>query len=140
MSSQPKIIPPPDLLLAPTLASFSVDPAVPEPVRAMVEQSISQSGSRLLAPVRFCNLDQAAKVVGRAAAFFDGQLKPSLAPLLRRAHPVLLCATRENGLPSEWELKTLLSILSGRTAGPSSVSWRRTAVHSLSELERASET
>lgn len=53
--------------------------------------------------------DDGAPVV----ALFDGKILPSHAELLRLPRPPLLLACRENGQPSQWELRALAAWLAG---------------------------
>jgi len=76
---------------------------------------------------------------GRELVLFDGRLGPSHATLLQREPPALLLATREpGGLPSQWEMRVLGSLLRGETMMPRGVMVARLWLERVADIQAAS--
>ncbi|MDQ3262065.1 MAG: hypothetical protein M3Y59_00165 [Myxococcota bacterium] len=71
--------------------------------------------------------------------FFDGKLSPAHARLLKGDRPALLCALRESGQPSEWELELLSSLVSGRPFNPPDTAWIHLQIGSMGGIGTAAD-
>ncbi len=108
---------------------------VPDALRRQVLLAAEASSFDLPAGSVFC--DERSVPPGpqkRLVVFTDGKLTANAAALLKRPDRPLLCALREGGRASEWELGMTLSCLGQTFAKPRTALWSKRTVSSYRQM------
>jgi len=123
----------PQQLIAPdpAVSAIQCDPQIPAPLFERV-RGFLDSKNPILPALRVVPANRAVLDPQRLTlALYDGKLAPAQASLLEGGRPALLCALRDAGQPSDWELQLLAALISGRPLENPGTDWHHLRIESV---------
>ncbi len=123
----------------PPVSLLHFDPSLPEALRHRVSHFLDSENPIALQLTLVADGTVGLDPERLTVTFFDGKLGPAHARLLKGSRPALLCALREAGEPSDWELALLSSLVSGRPFDPADTAWIHLEIGSVGGIGTAAD-